>query len=53
MVFKCIAQPIMVATFGPSGGVPIVTGNQGAFVAVGPDHSVYAFWYAGSNFASA
>ena len=37
------------ATFGPSGGVSIVTGNQGAFVAVGPDHSVYAFWYAGST----
>ncbi len=37
------------ATFGPSGGVSIVTGNQGAFVAVGPDHSVYAFWYAGSS----
>ena len=37
------------ATFGPSGGVSIVTGNQGAFVAVGPDHSVYAFWYAGTT----
>ncbi len=37
------------ATFGPSGGVSIVSGNQGAFVAVGPDHSVYAFWYAGST----
>ncbi|MCW8805236.1 MAG: glycoside hydrolase, partial [Ignavibacteriaceae bacterium] len=36
-------------TFGPSGGVSIVSGNQGAFVAVGPDHSVYAFWYAGSS----
>jgi photosystem II stability/assembly factor-like uncharacterized protein len=33
------------ATFGPSGGVQIVSGNQGAFVAVGPDHAVYAFWY--------
>jgi hypothetical protein len=37
------------ATFGPSGGTLIVGGNQGAFVAVGPDHSVYAFWYAGST----
>jgi hypothetical protein len=36
------------ATFGPDGGVEIVSasaGNQqGAFVAVAPDHSVYAFW---------
>ncbi len=36
-------------TFGPSGGTLIVGGNQGAFVSVGPDHSVYAFWYAGST----
>lgn len=36
-------------TFGPTGGTLIVSGNQGAFVAVGPDHSVYAFWYAGST----
>ncbi len=36
-------------TFGPSGGTLIVSGNQGAYVAVGPDHSVYAFWYAGST----
>jgi hypothetical protein len=35
------------ATFGPNLGTQIVTGSQGAFVAVGPDHSVYAFWYAG------
>ena len=35
------------ATWGPSGGVNIVGGNQGAFVAVAPDHSVNAFWYAG------
>jgi hypothetical protein len=35
------------ATFGPSGGVSIVTGGtvQGAWVTVGPDHAVYAFWY--------
>ncbi|MBI1877381.1 MAG: proprotein convertase P-domain-containing protein, partial [Chloroflexi bacterium] len=37
------------ATFGPSPGTLIVaegaTNVQGAFVAVGPDHSVYAFWY--------
>jgi hypothetical protein len=41
------------ASWGPSGGVPIMTpkGNQGAvnahgaFVAVGPDHSVYVFWW--------
>jgi hypothetical protein len=33
------------ATFGPSGGVQIVSGNQGAYVTVGSDHAVYAFWY--------
>ena len=37
------------ATFGPSGGTLITPGAQGAFVAVGPDHSVYAFWYAGTT----
>src|SRR5215510_8753706 len=37
------------ATYGPNGGTLIVTGSQGAFVAVGPDHSVYAFWYAGAT----
>ncbi|HEY7183820.1 MAG TPA: sialidase family protein, partial [Blastocatellia bacterium] len=37
------------ATFGPNLGALIVTGNQGAFVTVGPDHSVYVFWYAGSS----
>ncbi len=33
-------------SFGPSGGTTIVSGNdtQGAWVAVGPDHSVYVFW---------
>ncbi len=36
-------------TFVPNGGTLIVSGNQGAFVAVGPDHSVYAFWYAGTT----
>src|SRR5215510_3934002 len=35
------------ATYGPTGGTLITPGAQGAFVAVGPDHSVYAFWYAG------
>jgi hypothetical protein len=41
------------SSWGPSGGVPITTpkGNQGAinaagaWVAVGPDHSVYVFWW--------
>jgi hypothetical protein len=37
------------ATYGPTGGTLIVPGSQGAFVAVGPDHSVYAFWYAGTT----
>src|SRR5215510_2996376 len=36
-------------TFGPNLGTQIVTGSQGAFVAVGPDHSVYAFWFAGAT----
>jgi Abnormal spindle-like microcephaly-assoc'd, ASPM-SPD-2-Hydin len=36
-------------TFGPNGGVLITPGFQGAFVAIGPDHAVYAFWYAGSS----
>jgi FG-GAP-like repeat len=39
------------ATFGPSGGTLIVSGMQGAFVTVSPDHSVHVFWYAGSNLA--
>jgi len=33
------------ATFTPSGGTLIVSGQQGAFIAVGPDHAVYAFWW--------
>ncbi len=37
------------ATFGPSGGVQIASGAngnvQGAWVTVGPDHAVYAFWF--------
>lgn len=37
------------STFGPNLGVNIVSGAQGAFVTVGPDHSVYAFWYAGTT----
>jgi len=36
-------------TFVPNGGVNIFSGGQGAFVAVGPDHSVYAFYYNGST----
>ncbi len=37
------------ATFGPSGGTSIVSGFQGAFIEVGPDHSVYAFWWNGTT----
>src|SRR6266487_7090030 len=37
------------ATWGPSGGTPIVSGNQGAFVTVSPNHSVHVFWYAGTT----
>jgi hypothetical protein len=37
------------ATFGPSGGTLIASGAannvQGAYVAVGPDHSVYVFYF--------
>src|SRR5262249_16344010 len=37
------------STFTPSGGVQIASGGggnvQGAWVTVGPDHSVYGFWY--------
>jgi hypothetical protein len=36
-------------TFGPSAGTLIVSGNQGAFVAVAPDHAVHVFWYAGTT----
>lgn len=36
-------------TWGPSGGTLIALGTvQGAFVAIGPDHAVYVFWYEGS-----
>ena len=37
------------SSFTPSGGVNIFSGGQGAFVAVGPDHSVYAFYYNSST----
>jgi hypothetical protein len=41
------------ATFGPNGGTLIASGSafnvQGAWVTVGPDHTVYAFWYAANN----
>ena len=36
-------------TFTPNGGVLIFAGGQGAFPVVGPDHSVYAFYYNGST----
>jgi hypothetical protein len=38
-------------TWGPSGGVPLVTDKfgQGAFVTVGPDHTVYVFWWDSAN----
>jgi hypothetical protein len=36
-------------SFGPSGGTFITSGNQGGYVTVGPDHSVYVFWWAGST----
>ncbi len=37
------------ATFGPSGGTLIVSGSQGAFITVSPDHSIHAFWFAGTS----
>ena len=36
-------------TFGPNLGTLITSGAQGAFVAVGPDHSIYAFWWGGTT----
>ena len=36
-------------SFNPGGGVSIYSGGQGAFISVGPDHSVYAFYYDGST----
>ncbi len=32
-------------TWGPNGGSLIASGNQGAYVAVGPNHEVYVFWW--------
>ncbi len=37
------------ATWGPSGGTPIVSNNQGGFVTVSPNHAVHVFWYAGTT----
>ena len=37
------------STFVPNSGTQLWTGGQGAFVAVGPDHSVYAFRYNGTS----
>jgi hypothetical protein len=37
------------STFGPNNGTLITPDNQGAYVAVGPDHTVYAFWYADTS----
>ncbi len=37
------------STWGPSGGTLIASGNQGAFVSVAPDHSIQAYWFAGSS----
>lgn len=36
-------------TFGPTLGTLMVSEQQGAFVTVGPDHSVYVFWHEGST----
>jgi hypothetical protein len=37
------------ATFGPGGGTQIVSGMQGAFVTVNPDHSIHVWWYDGAS----
>lgn len=37
------------STFGPSQGALLSAGGQGCYVAVGPDHSVYVFFYRGSG----
>ncbi|MCI0538443.1 MAG: glycoside hydrolase [Verrucomicrobiales bacterium] len=31
-------------TWGPQGGFIVAAGGQGAYVVVGPDHTVYVFW---------
>ena len=36
-------------TFGPNGGTLITSGAQGAYISVLPDHSILAFWYAGTT----
>lgn len=36
-------------TFSPAGGTLIDPYWQGAYIAVGPDHSIYAFWWAGET----
>jgi hypothetical protein len=36
-------------TFGPNGGTLMVQNDQGAYLVVGPDHSIDAFWWAGST----
>lgn len=37
------------ASFGPAGGTLVNSGGQGSFVLVGPDHTVYAFWWQGGT----
>jgi hypothetical protein len=38
------------ATFGPNPGTLIFGGGQGAFIAVGPDHAIYAFYFSSGIF---
>lgn len=32
-------------TWGPDGGLKLANGGQGAYVVVGKDHAIYAFWH--------
>jgi subtilisin-like proprotein convertase family protein len=45
-LFRSIDQGL---SFSPAPGVLISVGGQGCFVAVGPDHSVYVFYYRGGD----
>lgn len=36
-------------SWGPSGGLTLASGGQGASVTVGTDHAVYCFWLSGTN----
>ena len=41
---RCYRSTDQGATFGPPGGILVWHGQNGAFVLVAPDHTVYVFW---------